>query len=412
MRVCGWFSCGFFPAVFLVIVSAVQSSMATEKLRVAYQWKFLDFAWPDQETRQLFPDYVRENNNPLGVLATGDRLFITIPRWKSGVAATLNYIYLNDTKESPLLNPYPSWEAHRHGDGKVPEVVSVFRIWADKCDRLWVLDMGYESYIRNKQLWAPPALLIYNLTTDQLLRKYVIPSDQYRTPSHFGNVVVEDASCDDAFAYLADLQGPGLIVYSWANNTSWLVKHHYFSPDPMAGSFNSSGLSYHWWDGIINLSLAPKEDGFSTLYFHPLCSNDEFFVDTEVLRVQERIPGKNNFYEFHALGSRGSNTQGAASYLDPKSEILFHALSIANNIACWKPGTKYSPENIGLIFPDNDTLIFPSDIKIDAQSNIWVMADLLPVFMYSQLDPNNYNFQVWTGSVQNAIAGTPCAQKT
>ena len=55
----------------------------------------MDYDWPNNETRQLFPSYKQEDNLPLGLEVAGNRLFITVPRWKPGVAASLNYIMLN-----------------------------------------------------------------------------------------------------------------------------------------------------------------------------------------------------------------------------------------------------------------------------------------------------------------------------
>ncbi|XP_046484185.1 protein yellow-like [Neodiprion pinetum] len=396
--------------VFILVLLTVQSAKGINNLQVVYQWKLLEYAWPNEDTQLLFSHYVQANNNPLGLEVAGDRLFITIPRWKPGVVATLNYVYLNDTSESPLLNPYPSWEAHEYGNNSVPEIVSTFRIWADKCDRLWVLDMGVEDLTGTREQLVTPSLIIYDLTTDQLLRNYAIPSDQYPEKSHFGNVVVEDAACNDSFAYLAELQGPGIIVYSWASNDSWLVEHHYFHPDPLAGNFNVSGLSFQWWDGVVNLALAPEEDGYSTLYFHPLCSNAEFSVSTELLRDSVLATSSDSFHNFTVVGTRGINGQGAASYLDQTTGILFHALSIANAVSCWNPGTSYSLTNVARVYADNTTLVFPADIKIDNHSNIWVLSDRLPTFMYDQLDPDQYNFRVLSGSVEEAIEGTVCSR--
>ena len=45
--------------------------------------------------KKLFPDYKQEDNLPLGLEVAGDRLFITVPRWKRGVVASLNYIKIN-----------------------------------------------------------------------------------------------------------------------------------------------------------------------------------------------------------------------------------------------------------------------------------------------------------------------------
>lgn len=142
---------------------------------------------------------------------------------------------LSDTRESPPLIPYPSWEAHQYGAAGVPEIVSTFRVRADRCNRLWVLDTGLTDILGNPEQQAPPALIVYDLTNDRVLRKYVIPTDQRTPDSLFANIAVEDYSCEDSYAYLGDLGGPGLVVYSWNLHQSWLVKHHSFHPDPQVG---------------------------------------------------------------------------------------------------------------------------------------------------------------------------------
>lgn len=69
-----------------------------DNLEVAHQWKQLDYAFPSEEARQeaiLKGEFIPENNLPLGLEVHDDRLFITVPRWRKGVAASLNYIRLN-----------------------------------------------------------------------------------------------------------------------------------------------------------------------------------------------------------------------------------------------------------------------------------------------------------------------------
>jgi hypothetical protein len=117
----------------------------------------------------------------------------------------------------------------------VPEIVSTFRVRADRCNRLWVLDTGLTDILGNPEQQASPALIVYDLTSDRMLRKHEIPADQRTADSLFANIAVEDYSCEDSYAYLGDLGGPGLVVYSWSLHKSWLVKHHSFHPDPMVG---------------------------------------------------------------------------------------------------------------------------------------------------------------------------------
>lgn len=397
-------------SVVLAILAAFsqpRNADATGQLRVAFRWKRLEYDWPNG-TRELFPLYEQDDNLPLGLEVTDDRVFVTVPRWRKGVAASLNYIWRNDTSDSPKLKPYPSWEAHRYGESSVPEVVSTFRIRADRCDRLWVLDTGVADILGTPEQQAPPSLLVYDLTSNELLRKYVVPKTQRTADSLFANIAVEDQSCDDAYVYLGDLAGPGLVVYSWKYDRSWLVKHHYFHPDPQGGEFNVSGIAFQWSDGIFGMALVPTKDGFSTLYFHPLSSTLEFAVSTKLLRDQERATSAESFNEFRKLGDRGKNKQSSVSAYDPKTGVLFYALTNYNALACWRVEENYDVRQQGVVFADNITMVFPNDLKIDRDSNIWILTDRLPAFMYSKLDYDDYNFRILTGSAVELTSDMVC----
>jgi hypothetical protein len=70
---------------------------ANDNLRVAYQWKQIDFEYPNVEERQNAISngtFVQENVIPVGIEVYKNRLFITLPRIKNGVPASLAYIDL------------------------------------------------------------------------------------------------------------------------------------------------------------------------------------------------------------------------------------------------------------------------------------------------------------------------------
>ena len=69
--------------------------IASDKLDVVYQWKQLEYEWPSNDTEHLFPGYKQEDNLPLGLEITSTRIFVTVPRWRRGVVASLNYFYRN-----------------------------------------------------------------------------------------------------------------------------------------------------------------------------------------------------------------------------------------------------------------------------------------------------------------------------
>ncbi|XP_076274875.1 L-dopachrome tautomerase yellow-b [Rhynchophorus ferrugineus] len=403
-----------------LLFMCLTTHVLADKLNVAYQWKTVEFEFPSEDLKQqalLSKKYIPENQLPLGVEVYDDRIFVTLPRWKYGVAASLGYIdRKNDPMDSPKLKPYPNWTAHALYGG-VPEIVSPFRIRADQCHKLWVLDTGYEGSLEEEdrpggRYMKNSSLLIYDLSNDALLRSYTIPSDQLTEDSLLANIAVEDEDCDNSFAYMADLGGPGLIVYSWKENRSWKVQHNFFHIDPLAGDMTVASVSFQWTDGIFGLALRPEKDGYSTLFFHPMTSFNEFSVSTKILRDEQKAKDPNNYFEYKNLGSRGPKGQSGTAFLDKKTGVLFYALIHLNAIACWRTtNPAYTMESQGRIYMNNVTMVFPNDVKVDKEGNLWVLSDRLPTFIYSLLDRDDYNYRIMTAKVSDAIKGTACASK-
>lgn len=72
--------------------------VANDNLRVAYQWKEIDFEFPSETERQeaiASKSYIAENVIPVGLEVYKKRLFLTLPRWKEGIPASLAYININ-----------------------------------------------------------------------------------------------------------------------------------------------------------------------------------------------------------------------------------------------------------------------------------------------------------------------------
>jgi hypothetical protein len=82
----------------LLALAFATSVVANDNLRVAYQWKQIDFEYPNIDERQLAitnETFIQENVMPVGIEVYKNRLFVTLPRWKKGVPASLAYIDLN-----------------------------------------------------------------------------------------------------------------------------------------------------------------------------------------------------------------------------------------------------------------------------------------------------------------------------
>ncbi|XP_027854027.2 protein yellow-like isoform X2 [Aphis gossypii] len=388
-----------------------------DRLREVYSWRQLDFTFPDQMTRQAAiasGEYVQANNLPLGLEVWRDKLFITVPRWKAGVASTLNYVSLGSEPEnrSPNLIPYPSYEQNRLASNSTDRIVSVFRINVDACDRLWLVDTGLQDVWGEAVPVQTPKLMVFDLNTDTLIRQYTFKADDMKPDSFFANIIADTTkeTCDDAFAYIPDLGGYGLVVYSFASNTSWRVKHHFFHFDPLSGNFHVGGQNFQWTDGIFGVALSPvKEDGYRTLYFHPLSSTREFCVSTHI--VQNASIASDSYYEYKVLGSRGPNTQASGSSLDENTGALFYTQINKDGVGCWnsfRNADEYSADTNYLVASDSQTLEFPNDLKVDKTGTLWVLSDKLPSYLYRGLDDNEINYRIFNAPVVDVIKGTVC----
>lgn len=80
-----------------ILISLNVLVFCNDNLNVAYQWQQMDFEFDSNEQREnaiRSNEFIKENVIPVGLEVYKDRLFITLPRWKNGVPATLAYIDL------------------------------------------------------------------------------------------------------------------------------------------------------------------------------------------------------------------------------------------------------------------------------------------------------------------------------
>lgn len=184
-----------FFIIFTLTITICTQVFCLTNLQEKFKWKQVEFNWPSQDVRQQWiqdKKYMPENNLPLGLEVWGNKLFLTIPRWKKGVVASLNYVFLNDSSESPVLHPYPSLNEHvSDGDQLVSDgsIVSVFRVRADECDRLWILDTGVSDVWGDFNVISSPAIVIYDLKTDRLIRRFNISKELTKDETFFANIV-------------------------------------------------------------------------------------------------------------------------------------------------------------------------------------------------------------------------------
>lgn len=160
-----------------LLVSLVKCDLSLVAVK---SWKQLDYHFPNLQLREFAIKhglFIQENAIPIEAvpdcLSSGKkRIFISMPRFVPGVPVTLGTI---TPENKDYIKPYPDYSWHSSHGLNCDAMTSVFRVFIDECQRMWVIDTGK---IESSQL-CPPQILIFDLKTDSLITRYKIPSENY-----------------------------------------------------------------------------------------------------------------------------------------------------------------------------------------------------------------------------------------
>lgn len=402
-----------------------------DRFKEEFTWTKIKYIWPN-DTKNLYGfyetptdaitneenneappnvNYKFENNIPMGANLWRNKLFITVPRRRGGVPSSLNYVDMNNPERHNVpLKPYPNWNVNRLDKKGSDKIVSVYRIAIDECNRAWMVDTGIVDVLGNGTKVLPTSVVIIDLNKDKIIRRYDLPPNTLRPTTEPANIVVDSnsKSCDDSYAYIPDLGGFGLIVYSYKQNLAWRVIHNYFYLEPLRGDLSIAGFQFQWDDGIFSGGLSKiQKDGYRTFYFHAMAGTNLYSVSTKILRDQKLATRAYHGNDFKFLGDRGDLAQTSGSSLHQPSGIMFFNLVNQNGLSCWNTNKPFAKENFVTLQTDNKRMIYPSDNKISG-NKIIVMTNKMPIFLYGKLNYDETNFRAWITNVDGAVKHTKC----
>ncbi|XP_011298960.1 major royal jelly protein 3 [Fopius arisanus] len=392
----------------------------TNKLRLIYSWKSLEFDYPNAIARQTAVErgeFTPGDPVPIDVdviQGRSPKVLVTIPRFQDGVPVTLGYVTDKVSAEgNPIIAPYPNWEWNRLGNCN--NIVSVYRIKVDECGRLWVLDNGK---LKESQICSPK-LLVFNTRTGYLISLYRFPDHQILPDSLFITPVVDvrDANeqCLNTFVYIADVTGFQLIVYDHQRQRSWNIQNDLFLVDPDNTTFTIAGQSFEMPDGLFGLALSPiLPNGDRILYFHSLASIVESWVLTSVIR--DPYPFNYNpraMARFFHSFRKTRPSQSGAQAMD-KNGVLFYGLMSEIALGCWNWRNEFGGDNLSIAVVNKETLQFVSGLKVMGMGQrgqeVWVLTSAFQKVM-NGLNPNETNFRIQAGFVDELVRGTKCRSK-
>ncbi|KMQ98017.1 major royal jelly protein 1 [Lasius niger] len=378
-------------ALVLLLVHPSQPS----HLEVVYQWKYLDWVWPN------IP--LSGKNYTLGNAFTQDvdidrqgRVFVTSPQWLDGVPISLSLVTKAHGSGGRLLVPYPNWSWHTPFNCE--SIISVYRLAIDECNRLWVVDTG--RVMRNAI--CPTKILIFDLATDRLIHKYVVPDEQvlYGKAALVTPIVDVGKTCLDTYLYVADVDQNGLVIYDLYRDHSWRVNNtrgNAFGPDEDAMNITIAGESFDLTDGTLGMSLSPL-GYFNHSYYQKY--TDTFSLTLSEFR--EPVVFQSNYKRASQAGVQATSRRG----------VIFFQLVQLTAIACWDIGKPFTPENVVIIAQDEETLQYVSGIKVitnrAGEEELWFNTNRLQKTINMSLKPTETNFRIIRGTVDDIIRGTNC----
>ena len=395
--------------VLLVTISLVQ---ANQNYRVIYQWNLIESEWQNLEDREKSlanGSYIPENNPITGIKLWKDNLYLTIPRWRNGVPATLTVTSatpdqtLVNTQHgiqnlnvvNPKLKPFPNWEMQRIGDCNAFQFVQSMEI--DPMGRMWVIDSGrIDTQTEKPRNLCPPRLVILDLETGgTVLRNYIFPTEVANSKSAFLNDIVLDHE-HGGFAYISDAddKDPGLIVYSLATNSSWKVRHGTMWAEDEAKEMNVNGVKMNLNINIDGIALSPSSRYDRMVYYTPLSSFNLYSIPTAVLKT-----GLSNVNDFvRKIGRRVSQTDGMVM---TSTGTLFFGLLANNFVAYWNTPQIFGQSSgldsglkVDILAKDDNLLQWPDTFAIDEEGYLWCVTNALQNFSKENFNPNSTNYRV------------------
>lgn len=385
----------FLLVVVVAFVTRI-SALQVSQFHVIREWNYLNFTWPDDVAYQRAIGgglYAPENCTLSGVRQYERYFYLTLPRMKNGVPATLVRIpsEVQNFDTAPLLEPYPSWSMNEAGNCE--SLQNVQNVEVDSRGIMWIIDGGHTNTLsRNSSInKCAPKLILHSLKTNETLRSYVFPEAVASRSFSFLYDLVVDSS-DGGYAYITDNSGedPGLIVYSYQENKSWKIRDdRTMRADPSATHLNITGIAINSPINIAPLALSPKNPTTNTrtLYYAPLSSYNLYAVNTSSLTT-------NKFASVN-LGRKASQT---ASMTMDNNSILYYSLLSDTSISRWDTKQPFETSQKA-ISKDAEYLQWVGSFSFDNAGNLTALSNKLQKFLLGKMDLNEGNFRLMSAYV-------------
>lgn len=283
-------------------------------------------------------------------------------------------------KKCPKLRPYPSHELTEFLSEECShpaQVISVERFSVDKCvhdPKLWVFDTKGFEYKNKPVSFGDPALKVFSLKNDTLVRGRTMPSYLY-DQHNFGvvqvvvHVVDYETTCENTFVYLIDSTRGCLYVYSWKDDRFWRFDTPKFYGDAKYSDFTvatSSGKQVKYFPKT-HIHEATVDLCHNKLLYHARGSLSAYAIDLDTVNNgNTSILGPTKF-DVTYVGEKNKRGQTGSQAMNNELCTVWGIQEQNYAITCYNRQTSLTPEAVKIVVADSDRLSFLVDMKLEPE---------------------------------------------
>ncbi len=317
-------------------------------------------------------------------------IYVSTARWGGPeVPATLSKVVTKDGKK--VLQPYPSTDMNKVGDGKALQAVLGFEI--DRNDVLWILDQGHVA--GQPSIPGAEKIVLWDTKANKEIQRLEFDDTLSDKKCSFLNDVAVDN--DTGFGYIADsgifcdpLAG-GIIVYDSKNNKARrFLDRTVFTQDQAGFVFRIDGRPV-----LQKNAMRTGADGIAlsgdkkTLYWTDLTGNILYALPTELLRDPKATEQQVRM-AVRQVTTLLSNTDGMTS--DRDNNVIATALMIN--------GLQIREAKTGQVRPFfiHPEMSWPDTLSWGPGGDLYVVNNHLHLFVDGVMnfeDPPVPNFRIW-----------------
>ncbi|KAK4874586.1 hypothetical protein RN001_013946 [Aquatica leii] len=390
--------------IYLCYVNTVINGQV--QFRVIRQWKFVNYTWPSTVKYANAVSsglYIPENVIMAGITYYDNYYYVTMPRMKNGVPATLGrFTALPGLSTAPLVEPFPSWDFNKVGDCDVLQNVQNIEI--DPKGMMYILDGGHtHSLLPNPVKNCPAQLIIFDINKNTTVLTHAFAQNVASQTDSF----LYDLVIDGDFVYITDnsANDSGIVVYSKQHNRSWKIRHPTMRGDPSAQQFKVNEDVIDVRINIAGIALGPKvqqsklalvvnED--REVYYCPISSLHLYSISTAVLKNESSSNNNRDFPgEVRDVGLKSSQSDGI---IMTNHGVLFYGLLGDNSIAQWNSTTSFTKSQ-KILSRDVNYIQWTNAFTIDTNGTLTVLSNTLQKFVHGPLDISRYNFWLLSADI-------------